>query len=137
MFMSGLRTTLVVLTPALQHARGSEPELTQTIVDVAAYAKSRRIPYRYWLADSWWYYKGATGGVTNWTAMPEVFPHGFAELTARTGWGVMAHNRDWDAATPYAKSNGGAYDFLTDGETGYALPTSGAFWDDLMRNASR
>ena len=112
-------------------------DYARTIVDVAAYAESQRIPYRYWLADSWWYYKGATGGVTNWTAMPEVFPHGFAELTARTGWGVMAHNRYWDAATPHAKSNGGAYDFLTDGETGYALPTSGAFWDDLMRNASR
>jgi hypothetical protein len=30
-----------------------------TMIDVKAYADSVGIPYRHWLADSWWYYKGA------------------------------------------------------------------------------
>ena len=103
------------------------------------YAKEKRIPYSYWLADSWWYYRGNTsgGGVTNWTARPDIFPDGFEYLTKTLGWPVQGHNRFWDRQTVYAKQNGGRYDFLFDMRSGYALPTTQVFWDDLMRNATR
>ena len=40
------------------------PTYEQTLLGVARYAREARIPYRYWLADSWWYAKGAeTRGV--------------------------------------------------------------------------
>jgi len=115
----------------------------QTMLRVAEYAAAARLPYRYWLADSWWYYKGTPargrpgGGVTNWTARPDVFPRGFEALTAATGWRVQGHNRYWDATTGYARANGGRYSFLRDRGSGYALPVDAAFWGDLLRNASR
>ena len=27
------------------------------MLDIASYAKQEGIPYEYWLADSWWYYR--------------------------------------------------------------------------------
>jgi len=91
------------------------------------------------------YYQADVGkGVTNWTARPEVFPRGLQYIYERTGWLVMAHNRYWSATTPYAKQNGGKWDFLIDnstspaGELGkLALPVEQAFWDELLLNARR
>jgi len=90
----------------------------------------RGIPMRYLQLDSYWYYKGKGGGVTNWTARPDAFPKGLADLSDATGWKFVAHNRYWDPATVYAKQNGGKYDFIV--EKGKALPLSQEFWDDLM-----
>ena len=45
--------------------------------------------------DSWWYYKGQSNGVKNWTAMAGVFPDGISGLSQRTGWPIVAHNRYW------------------------------------------
>ena len=111
----------------------------QTMIDVAQYAREQGLPYAYWLADSWWYYKSqGGGGVTNWTARPDVFPDGFAYVTAQTGWLVQGHNRYWDGANVYAKFNGGEYDFApVDERTNFTLPVSQEFWDDLMRNSSQ
>lgn len=64
-----------------------------TMLAVAQYAASEGIAYRYWLADSWWYYKGGNGGLTNWTARPDVFPHGLGYLYEHTGWMVQGHSR--------------------------------------------
>ena len=47
-----------------------------TLIDVKTYADSESIPYKYVLLDSWWYYQGEGGGVTNWVGRPDVFPHG-------------------------------------------------------------
>lgn len=61
-------------------------------------SQSLDIPYKVVLLDSWWYYKGIGDGVKNWTAMPSTFPGGNAgirELTAATGWKIIAHNRYW------------------------------------------
>ena len=44
----------------------------------------------------------------------------------------MAHNRYWSDATPYARQNGGRYAFVVEPENHKAIPTSQAFWDDLM-----
>ena len=48
------------------------------MLDVVKYFQQEGIPYRYLQYDSWWYYKDNVkhGGVTEWTAMPEVFPNG-------------------------------------------------------------
>jgi hypothetical protein len=40
----------------------------QTLLDVKADADMNQIPYKYVLLDSWWYYKGANGGVSEWAA---------------------------------------------------------------------
>ena len=41
------------------------------------YARNKKIPYRWILLDSWWYFKGEGGGVANWTVRPDIFPeHG-------------------------------------------------------------
>ena len=44
----------------------------KTILDLYDYAQQQRLPYQYWLADSWWYFKGDFNGVKNWTARPDV-----------------------------------------------------------------
>ena len=51
------------------------------------------VPFRSWNYDSWWYYKCndnggpghmSHGAVKNWTAMPQVFPHGMDSLYQQT-----------------------------------------------------
>ena len=58
-----------------------------------SYADRVSIPYRHVLLDSWWYFKGANGGVSTWDAMPSVFPHGLEYLYNATGWVQQLHNR--------------------------------------------
>ena len=36
--------------------------MEKTLYDLKAYSNKEKIPYRYILLDSWWYYKGAGGG---------------------------------------------------------------------------
>jgi hypothetical protein len=107
-----------------------------TMIDVSEYAKSVGLPYKWWLADSWWYYKGIGDGVKTWVSRPDVFPHGLEYVWNRTGWPVQGHNRFWAADTTYATRNGGDYSFLVDEQSGFALPSSQRFWDDLLRNSS-
>ena len=112
-----------------------------TILEVAAYARRAGIPYRYWLADSWWYSKGPETagvprpGVARWEPMREIFPRGLGALANATGWRLMAHNRYWSASTPYARQNGGEWPFELDRATGFAVPASRAFWDHLFGRA--
>ena len=108
-----------------------------TILDLVSYANQEDIPYQYWLADSWWYFKGSTGGVTNWTARPDVFPQGMEGIYNITGLQIQGHNRYWDAENVYAKQNGGEYEFLIDLDQGYSIPTEQRFWDDLLRDAKQ
>ena len=85
-----------------------------TILAVAQDAKAQRVPYRYWLADSWWYKKGGVGmplpGVVNWSATVEAFPHGLGTIRAATGWDVQAHSRFWSEAAVYSRRNGGEFE---------------------------
>eukprot|EP01006_Ploeotia_vitrea_P025486 TRINITY_DN58345_c0_g1_i1.p1 TRINITY_DN58345_c0_g1~~TRINITY_DN58345_c0_g1_i1.p1 ORF type:complete len:747 (-),score=77.64 TRINITY_DN58345_c0_g1_i1:102-2342(-) len=103
----------------------------ETVLDVKKYADSLKLPYKYILLDSWWYFKGPHSGVTNWTAMPSVFPHNLTWLYNQTEWRVQGHNRYWSAETTYAKQNGGVWDFIVEG-TEIALPTQQAFWTWLL-----
>jgi hypothetical protein len=108
-------------------------------------ARSRSIPYKWWLADSWWYEKHAgvlprgvpRPGVTRWEATAEAFPRGLGYVAAATGLALMAHNRYWSAFTPYAAVNGGEHDFVVDKGSGFALPVGRAFWDGLWARARR
>ena len=101
------------------------------MLDIASYAKAEGIPYKYWLADSWWYYKGEGGGVKTWAPRPDIFPSGLAAFVRTTGWRTQLHNRYWANDTTYARQNGGAYDFHVETENKLALPASQRFWDEL------
>jgi hypothetical protein len=93
--------------------------------------------------QSWWYPKGTGDGVLNWTAMPTIFPGGNAgirNLTASTGWKVIAHNRYWSNDTTYASQSGGPWEFYVDaanspagGET--AVPLQQSFWESLLTDS--
>ena len=95
------------------------------------------LPYRHWLADSYWYFKGDADGVKNWTAMPELFPRGLEYVTNQTGWEIVGHNRYWSDNTDYAQQNGGDYEFAIDAKSQYAVPLTQAFWDDLMESSKK
>ncbi|XP_055899050.1 uncharacterized protein LOC106071759 isoform X1 [Biomphalaria glabrata] len=103
-----------------------------TILDAVSYIKSQTIPFKYTQYDSWWYEKGHKSGVLTWTPMPEVFPHGFKYLSDQTKLPFSCHNRFWDGATPYAKYNGGRYNFIEDLNSGLAVPDDDQFWVDLF-----
>ena len=110
----------------------TEPNKTyqDTVLDIHAYHEQSKIPTRYILLDSWWYYRGAFGGVSNWTAMPSVLPKGLEYLYAQTGWKVVAHNRYWSPDNVYQAQ----YNFTKDLYD--ALPLDYVFWDDLFSNNS-
>jgi hypothetical protein len=116
---------------------------------VKAYSVQERIPYRYLQLDSWWYYRedGADkfgvplSGVTNWTALPSVFPDGgLPGVFAMTNWPVMAHNRYWATNNVYASNplipigdtnyTGKTFEFAWGSAAG--LPASEEFWDNLF-----
>ena len=119
------------------------PPPHQTLIDVKKYAESVGIPYKYILLDSWWYYQGVGGGVTNWIGRPDVFPNGNSFLRNATGWPIMGHNRYWAIDNVYWTGNGGDYDFVVEDKSkdpkfhNFAWPTEQRFWDDLMYNSSQ
>jgi hypothetical protein len=75
--------------------------------------------------------------VKNWTAMPEIFPHGLAYFQEQTQWSIIAHNRYWSGNTDYASQNGGAYEFIVDPIMHSAMPQSQEFWMDLFASSKR
>ena len=114
-----------------------------TILNVAAYARSARLPFRYWLADSWWYSKGPETrgvprpGVAQWASLRAVFPRGLGAIARNTSWALMAHNRYWSSSTPYAEANGGQWPFALDRSSGFAVPVGRPFWDELFARSRR
>ncbi|XP_061187986.1 uncharacterized protein LOC133196052 [Saccostrea echinata] len=86
--------------------------------------------FNYFQFDSWWYYKGLSGGVKLWEPRPDVFPHGFGYFYNHTYSLLALHNRYWSKDTTYAKQNGGHYDFIV--EKSGALPIDQKFWNDLL-----
>ena len=102
----------------------------ETMTDVKEYAD--KVGYKYVLLDSWWYYQGEDGGVTNWTGRPDIFPNGVEAVYKNTGWLVQAHNRWWSPFNEYAKQNGGKYEFIIDSVKNGSVPLEQEFWDDLL-----
>ena len=103
-----------------------------TIIKIKEYADSVKIPYKYILLDSWWYFKGANGGVSQWTARPDVFPNGLVYLYNKTNWLVQAHNRYWAEDSVYSTENGGNFNFIEDHVKHGAAPNDEKFWDYLL-----
>ena len=112
----------------------TEPGLDymQTLVSYHQYATRESIPIKYVLLDSWWYYKGSNGGVSEWSPRPEIFPQGLEALYQATGWFVQAHNRYWSMDTVYAKQNGGKYNWVMSPKHNGSAPLDQGFWDDLF-----
>jgi hypothetical protein len=54
------------------YTTGNYSNYLDALLAVYADANAKGIPYRGWLADSWWYFKGIGDGVKNWTAMPNM-----------------------------------------------------------------
>ena len=111
------------------------------LLRVASDGRAKSVPYKWWLADSWWYHKHAgqlprgvsRPGVTRWEPLREgIFPHGLGIIRNATGWAMLGHNRYWSAHTPYARQNGGKFAFELDYASGMALPLEGAFWRALF-----
>jgi hypothetical protein len=107
--------------------------MEETMIALHNYSIAAKIPYRYWLLDSWWYYKsnGKIAGVTNWTARPDVFPHGLGYLYHQTRMFVQAHNRMWSTDNVYSKD----YNFIPSESNPVSLPTEYRFWKDLLQKA--
>lgn len=101
-----------------------------TMVDVFDQAV---LPFHYFQLDSWWYYQGIDGGVTNWTARPNVFPDGVQGVYHRMkNIPLAVHNRYWAYDTIYKQN----YSFVLDEANGKALPVGNdSFWIDLLSQA--
>ena len=117
-------------------ANGKPLTYEETLLNVAADAKNRSIPYKYMQLDSWWYTQGKGGGVTNWTATAKTFPHGLEWFHEQVGMPFYAHNRYWAAENVYATQNGGGYAFDVEPANQMAIPLEQRFWDDLLTNAT-
>ena len=70
-----------------------------------------QVPFRHWQFDSWFYPKdgkvgpgGGGGAVTNWTAMPSVFPSGMAAIQDKLQVPMVMHNRQWSDHSDYIKN---------------------------------
>ncbi|CAH1786227.1 unnamed protein product [Owenia fusiformis] len=117
-----------------------------TILDVKQYAVQQKIPYRYLQLDCYWYnldppnvppYKNGkcSGATLTWDATNRTFPHGLKYLWQKTGWPVHAHNKFWHPKTPYAKKNGGNFDFFIDNTV--AIPQGQEFWSWLFMESKQ
>jgi len=98
----------------------------ETMIDVKAYHDSVGLPTKWVLLDSWWYYKGANGGVKNWTARPDIFPNGTQYVHEQTKWQIQAHNRYWSTDNDYRSM----YTFNCSSVD--CLPEQYSFWEYLF-----
>jgi hypothetical protein len=91
------------------------------------------LPFHYLQIDSWWYYKGIGGGVSEWVSRPDIFPDGLPALDRKLkNISIVAHNRYWAYDTVYKKN----YSFILDEKNGKALPVGNdSFWIDLFTQA--
>eukprot|EP00466_Bigelowiella_natans_P009571 jgi/Bigna1/143959/aug1.83_g18667 len=107
----------------------------ETLIEVRKqHTDKMKIPYRFLQIDSWWYYQDGkswgTHGIKNWTAKPDLFPHGLDYVYNHTNWPYVAHNRFWSNNTDYAQQNGGDFKFCMDDKKSFPLEQS--FWDFLF-----
>ena len=125
---------------------GAHTTYQDALLGVHDYSMKEDIPYKSILLDSWWYTKGAGGGLKEWDATNSTFPDGLKSFADKTGWKFQMHSRHWSPDNVYSKVNGGQYKFLTElcstGEcpggssetVGMAMPLEQKFWDDLISN---
>ena len=93
--------------------------------------------------DSWFYFKagnstGEDGGCAEWSARPDIFPHGLPKVHESLG-PLMTHCKYFSADNVYQRQ----FHFLKDPESGLldndthaiAIPTEQTFWDLLLATA--
>ncbi|TFF99283.1 MAG: hypothetical protein EU541_05310 [Promethearchaeota archaeon] len=120
-----------------------------TLVTVREYFDMKNIPIRYFNFDSWWYLKhtnkafttifrpivrlmggGLYGNTIRWETDPEKFSTDLKTFyEERFKLPITAHNRRWDARSPYLKN----YEFIT--YKNHACPLKQEFWNWLMQHA--
>eukprot|EP01062_Namystynia_karyoxenos_P070908 TRINITY_DN662_c0_g1_i2.p2 TRINITY_DN662_c0_g1~~TRINITY_DN662_c0_g1_i2.p2 ORF type:complete len:857 (+),score=267.23 TRINITY_DN662_c0_g1_i2:82-2571(+) len=83
----------------------------EVLPEVKAYHDHLGVPFGHWQFDSWFYPKdggvgpgGGGGAVTNWTAMPSVFPHGMAYIQSKLQMPMVMHNRQWSDKSDYIRN---------------------------------
>lgn len=80
----------------------------EVLPKVKAYHDELGVPFKHWQFDSWWYPKETEGAgntaVTNWTALPEVFPSGVAHMQDLIGLPFILHNRHWSPRSDYVQN---------------------------------
>jgi len=121
----------------------------ETMVAIKNYFEKENLPIRYYNFDSWWYLKhtnkifttifrpivrllggGLYGNTMRWETDPERFTTDLKTFyTERFQKPITAHNRRWDARSPYLKE----YDFIT--YKNHACPLKLDFWSWLMHHA--
>lgn len=122
--------------PEKDNVTGKALSYEDTLLGVVADARARGIPLKYLQLDSWWYPQGRGGGVVEWNATTQAFPHGLNWFQRQVAMPFYMHNRMWAAENVYAAQNGGFYEFLVEEANHLAIPLTQVFWDDLLRNAS-
>jgi len=107
------------------YATGSNETYEEVLPQVKAYHDSIGVPFKHWQFDSWFYPKdgavdpgGGGGGVTNWTAIPDVFPGGMAHIQSLLKMPMAMHNRQWSPHSDYI--NNLSFEWYT--SNGVAIP---------------
>eukprot|EP01043_Picozoa_sp_COSAG02_P034822 COSAG02_NODE_2457_length_8810_cov_4.343933_7_plen_1170_part_00 len=108
------------------------------LLAVKADAEARKIPFRYSQWDDWWMYQNGgdgTGGhgLTNWTALPDVFPSG---LTDWLGLPLSLYSSAYSGENVWIKS--GQFTWTIDPvDSGNVLPRGRAFYDSMFANGTK
>lgn len=113
----------------------------ETIIALAQYHASVGVPVQYYQFDSWWYYKDTDlsgdctlfncgGGVTDWVAMPSVFPNGMKYVYDQIQKPFALHNRYW------AKNNSYMDEYTFFVGLSESIPQDAAFFPDLLADAA-
>lgn len=104
-----------------------------TLLQVDEYRRKEKIPYKYYLIDSWWYGEDIYHGVNLWEDTPTLlktrFPHGMKYLSEKLGLPFKCHLGKWATTTPYAQPSR-RLDFLQ-AEDG-VIPHGPAVWQYLF-----
>jgi hypothetical protein len=102
----------------------------QTMIDVAGYLHSAKIPAKYLHLDANWYtFSKKDGGTFDWTARQDAVPGGLRKLSECTGLPFAVQNSFWSADAKSKRK----YHFLQSPTS--TLPTSSQFWMELMQRA--
>ncbi|CAF1295347.1 unnamed protein product [Didymodactylos carnosus] len=77
--------------------------------------KKITLPFHYIQLDSWWYYKGLKGGVSQWKSRPDIFPDGLPSVYHQMdSIPSAAHNRYSALDTVYSDKYNFAFDHINE-----------------------
>lgn len=115
-------------------------DYVKTFLAIKEEAIRKKIPYRYFHLDSWFYPKApGRRGCLKWEPDPALLPAGIPALVERMGMPCMCHARYFDASTPYANQ----YKMVVEEHAApapapspqrWALVDDFSLWEHLMDN---